>query len=211
MEDAIQKIGAPKHWIDRQHEEPENEHLEFAMNLLRIQNGGQSCAVDDVSGAALDPILVQAARQVEMYYFRRMKVYDKVHRDQAWGHKLIRTTWIDTNKGDHVKPDHRSRLVALEFNEYTDPSLFAATPPLEAMRYIVHRAATNRYGSNRHCMMTVDVSRAYFNAVSTRDVYIEIPKEDKAEGDECMVGKLRLCLYGTRDAAFNWSETVTNQ
>ena len=42
------------------------------MNLLRIQNGGQSWAVDDVSGAALDPILVQAARQVEMEYFRRI-------------------------------------------------------------------------------------------------------------------------------------------
>ena len=87
-----------------------------------------------------------------------------------------------------MNADYRSRLVAMEFNEYADPSLFAATPPLEAMRYIIHRAATNRHGSKRHCVMTVDVSRAYFNAVSTRDVFIEIPKEDRAEGDENRVG-----------------------
>ena len=129
----------------------------------------------------------------------------------ARGHKLIRTKWTDTNKGDHVNADYRSRLVAMEFNEYADPALFAATPTLEAMRYIIHRAATNRHGSKRHSVMTVDVSRAYFNAVSTRDVFIEIPKEDRAEGDENRVGTRRLCLYGTRDAAFNWSETVANQ
>ena len=59
--------------------------------------------------------------------------------------------------------------------------------------------------------MTVDVSRAYFNSEATRDVFVEIPKEDRVAGDESKVGKLRLCLYGTRDAAFNWSETVAKQ
>ena len=146
-----------------------------------------------------------------MGYFRKMKVYDKVSRHLARGHKIVRTKWIDTNKGDQVNPDYRSRLVAMEFNEYSDPSLFAATPPLEAMRYIIHRAATNRADGKRFSVMTVDVSRAYFNAVATRDVFIEIPKEDREPGDEAMVGKLRLCLYGTRDAAFNWSETVAKQ
>ena len=51
--------------------------------------------------------------------------------------------------------------------------------------------------------MTVDVKRAYFNALATREVYVEIPKEDRVAGDEDRVGRLRLCLYGTRDAAQN--------
>ena len=124
--------------------------------------------------------------------------------------KLVRTKWIDTNKGDQAHPDYRSRLVAMEFNDGQDPSLFAATPPLEAMRFLVHLAATKRKGEN-HCLMTIDVKRAYFNAQATSDVFISIPKEDQQPGDEHRVGKLRRCLYGTRDADFNWGETVAAQ
>ena len=98
----------------------------------------------------------------------------------------------------------------MEYNLYSDPSLFAATPPLEAMRYLIHRAATNRKGK-RHALLTMDVKRAYFNSEVTSDIFIEIPAEDRVEGDEGKVGKLRLCLYGTRDAAYNWSETVARQ
>ena len=134
--------------------------MDYEMNMLRIQNGGQSWATDDISGSALDVEKVKAARGAEMGYFKRMRVYDKVDHSLARGYKLIRTKWIDTNKGDHVNADYRSRLVAMEFNEYARPSLFAATPPLEAMRYIIHRAATDRHGSKRHSVMTVDVSRA---------------------------------------------------
>ena len=57
--------------------------------------------------------------------------------------------------------------------------------------------------------MAVDVKRAYFYAPATRDLFIRIPKEDKEEGDEGMVAKLRLSLYGTRDAALNWTNTYT--
>ena len=145
-----------------------------------------------------------------MSYFKKMVVYNKVSRSCARGKKLIRTKWIDLNKGDSDKPEYRSRLVAMEFNEYVDPSLYAATPPLEAMRYILSRAATTS-DSEKRAVMTVDVSRAYFNSECTRDVYIEIPAEGREPGDEHRVGKLRLCLYGTRDAAHNWGETVAAQ
>ena len=39
-------------------------------------------------------------------------------------------------------------------------------------------------------------------------MYIELPKEDKDHG-KGMLGKLRLCLYGTRDAAKDWQETFS--
>ena len=58
-------------------------------------------------------------------------------------------------------------------------------------------------------MMAVDVRRAYFYAPSRRPIYIEIPIEDFESGDEGRVGRLNLSLYGTRDAAQNWSQEYT--
>ena len=55
--------------------------------------------------------------------------------------------------------------------------------------------------------MVNDESRAFFNAPATRLIYIELPKEDD-NGDN-MVGRLRMSLYGTRDAALNWQEEVS--
>ena len=40
-------------------------------------------------------------------------------------------------------------------------------------------------------------------------MYIEIPLEDWEPGDEARVAKLNLSLYGTRDAAQNWSAEFT--
>ena len=40
-------------------------------------------------------------------------------------------------------------------------------------------------------------------------LFIEIPIEDWAQGGEQLVGKLNLSLYGTRDAAMNWTREYT--
>ena len=58
--------------------------------------------------------------------------------------------------------------------------------------------------------MVNDVARAYFYAKCTRDIYIELPEEDEQYGVGDTVGKLNLCLYGTRDAASNWQETLSS-
>ena len=57
--------------------------------------------------------------------------------------------------------------------------------------------------------MINDVRRAYFYAKIQRDVYIELPKEDPDHG-KGMLGKLKLCFYGTRDAAKGWQETLSS-
>ena len=54
-------------------------------------------------------------------------------------------------------------------------------------------------------MAVADVRRAYFYAPARRPIFIQIPVEDREPGDEGMVGKLELSLYGTRDAALNWA------
>lgn len=58
--------------------------------------------------------------------------------------------------------------------------------------------------------MLKDVSRAYFNAPATCGLSIEWPKGDKVMGEEDMVGKMRLCLYGTHDPAFNWQKDLSD-
>ena len=57
--------------------------------------------------------------------------------------------------------------------------------------------------------MTIDVRRAYFYAPAQREAHIEILVEDQEAADEGMVGKLNLSLYGTRDAALNWTKEYT--
>ena len=61
--------------------------------------------------------------------------------------------------------------------------------------------------------MVRDVARAFFQAPATRNVCVEIPKEDKTEADvrHDKVGHLRMSLYGTRDAAMNWAEEVAKE
>ena len=50
------------------------------------------------------------------------------------GWKIIPTRWIDINKGEESNPNYRSRFVAKESKTAGGDGLFAATPPLEALR-----------------------------------------------------------------------------
>ena len=100
-------------------------------------------------------------------------------------------------------------MVGREFNVERDDSLYAATPPLESLRVILSWAATiRRDGGPRREIMINDVRRAYFYAKTKRDVYVRLPKEDP-DAAEGLLGKLNLCLYGTRDAAKSWQETLS--
>ena len=129
---------------------------------------GITCARDDVSGEELLPEWVEQARREEMTYFHKLGVYKVVPRShqQRTGGKIVSTRWVDTNKGDTQHPNCRSRLVGREFNVERDDSLYAATPPLEALRLILSYAATWATGrdTRRRNVMVNDVRRAYFYA-----------------------------------------------
>ena len=61
----------------------------------------------------------------------------------ARGWKIAKTRWIYINKGyDDEHPMYRSRLVEKEFNAGIMDGIFVGTPPLDALRYIIHEAAT---------------------------------------------------------------------
>ena len=109
-------------------------------------------------------------------------------------------------------------MVGKEFNDYAVDGLFAATPPLEALRLLLSWAATSDAGRSTSVgvkgssknMLIADVSRAFFEAPAKRDLCVELP-EEALEGEETTtntVGKLLASLYGTRDASANWQEEV---
>ena len=58
--------------------------------------------------------------------------------------------------------------------------LFAGTPPLEALRSLVHEAAIVRphEAMGSKVIMINDVARAFFDAPATRNICNEIPRED---------------------------------
>ena len=116
------------------------------------------------------------------------------------GGKVIGVRWVDVNKGDSEKPDIRSRLVGQDFNTGKNDELYASTPPVEALRFVISAAATwTSSGEQRHAMVNA-VRRAYFYAPTHRDIYIELSAEDR-EGSKDQLGKLHLSLYGTRDVS----------
>ena len=120
----------------------------------------------------------------------------------------MKTRWIDIDEGDADTPNYRSRLVAKEFNDGAGEGLFASTPPLEALRFLISEAATGRGGEDWEdkVIMVNDVARAFFEAPILRDLCVELPAE-AGEGED-MVGHLIMSLYGTRDAAANFQEEV---
>eukprot|EP00969_Alexandrium_andersonii_P158031 6983645-Alexandrium_andersonii.AAC.1 len=52
--------------------------------------------------------------------------------------------WVDHNEGGSDVPNVPSRCVAKDIAFYKDDSLFAATPPLEALRPLPSDLATRR-------------------------------------------------------------------
>ena len=116
---------------------------------------------------------------------------------------------------DFTNPDFRSRLVGRELRhkEVRDDT-FAATPPLEALRFILSLCMTRRrfrrsLGGRKGLrkIRFLDASRAHFHATALRDIFVDLPEEDHEEG---MCGKLLKTMYGTRDAAACWEAFYTD-
>lgn len=195
--------------VEDQHTPGEADEILLKETYAIRQKDGHVAATDDVTGAQLDPELVRQARELEIEWFRKKQVYTKVPRHEAEGYKVVKCRWVDINKGDSVNKEYRSRLVGKEYRDSVDPDLFASTPPLEGLRFVISNAATDQqHKKGKKIIMINDVSRAYFHAKATRTVFVEIPPEDKDPKDGDVVGRLNWCLYGTRDATHNWSETV---
>ena len=76
-----------------------------------------------------------------MQFVRKMGVYDIVPTATCYamsGKPPIRSRWVDINKGDETNINYRIIWVAQETrNDKGQWEMFAGTPPLEAIRYLL--------------------------------------------------------------------------
>ena len=173
--------------------------------------------VDDLTGQPLNPDLCRIARQKEIDYFRSKGVWDMRRVQEAWsktGRPPISVRWVEVNKGDDEHPNYRSRLVAREIRMAGSDSIFAPTPPLESLRMVLSYAVTDfpdeprkvrdPKSPHRSQVLAIDISRAYFNAVTREDepTYVELPPEVGAPAGTCAL--LKRHMYGTQRAADGW-------
>ena len=89
-------------------------------SVLKVQVEGDKVFRDDLTGQLLDPELVRAARKKELEYFDGKDVWvlrpiDECRR--VTGKAPVTVRWVDVNKGDDLKPNVRSRLVARQIRQ----------------------------------------------------------------------------------------------
>ena len=106
--EVARRMGDPEEF----HEESEvGIPLIVNLNKLTCQRTPKgevtsALAWDDLTGMRLDAGKVIEARAKEVQYIKDKRVYSKITRKEARarGWKVIKTRWIDMNKGDDEKP-----------------------------------------------------------------------------------------------------------
>ncbi len=174
---------------------------------------------DDIAGQILDDKMVGEAQRLELGYFDDKSVWTLRPRAECrerTGKPPITVRWVIVNKGDDQAPNYRARLVARQTRHQGVESIFAPTPPLEAIRTVCSTAATQFPGESALCrdpsseeriqISFIDIARAYFNAATdpNHPTYVELPPEHPQHG-KC-VGLLLKHMYGTLRAADGWQE-----
>ena len=152
----------------------------------------------------LDAKKVKEAR-LEMEHYDKMHVFDKVLIAQCCegtGRASLKARWFDIDKGTR----YRSRSVAKQFKGSDSEELFAATPPVEALRALISHTMS---GPKKKALMVCDVSPAFFYAPVQQEIHVELCEEaKKTVQDNNMCEKLRMTTYGTKAAAQNWQKKV---
>ena len=84
---------------------------------------------------------------------------------------------------------------------------YAPTPGLDLVKGVLsHAAAAGK--SKDHVVAVVDVRRAYFYAEPLPKTFVELPDYFDIDTRTRCCGKLRRCLYGTRQAARSWQREI---
>ena len=167
---------------------------------------------DELTGEELPASLTRAARKEELDFMADWEVWEDVPVEECWrvtGKGPLGGKWVDVNKGDSSRPLVRSRYVAKEIARYKSDELFAATPPLEALRLLLSRVASGRqHGRGGRKIMVVDARKAHLHAMVDRALYVDLPPEVRRPG-RC--ARLKRCLYGTRDAPARWEAFLAGE
>ena len=146
---------------------PEIEWEKLAMD--------NSSVYDSCTGLKLDEEQVRAGRETELKRMLEFEVYEEVNEQQARGKRIWNSAWLASQK----RPGLVSRLVVNQVRGASKrEDVFAATPPLAAMRFILSRAASRGHG---RCLGLWDVSVAFFHATIEEGVFVR-PSKKHAKG-----------------------------
>ena len=124
-------------------------------------------AWDDHTGESLDAKKVKEARQLEMEYYDKMHVFDKVPIAQCWERTCkapLKARCADIDKGTR----YRSRWVAKQFRGSDSEEWFAAAPPIEVLRALISHTAS---GQKKESIDVVRrLSSLLLRSSATRDI-----------------------------------------
>ena len=115
---------------------PEIDWEEFAVD--------SSSVYDIHTGLKLDEEQVRDGGETEVKRMLELEVYAEVNEEQARGKRIWNSAWLDSQKRPGLV---RSRLVVNQVRGASKrEDVFAATPPLAALRFILSRAASRGHG-----------------------------------------------------------------
>ena len=154
---------------------------------------------DDVTGVQLSTEGVLKAREEELAWVHKAKIYEKRPLDECWsvtGKPPITLKWIDRNKGDRERPNYRSHIVVREIKKQHGAlprhMLFSNMPPLEAAKLLCSDLATRKKSRSGKALQLA---------------LCDISPGDEQEG---MCALLLKTMYGTQDAAHVWQDDYSS-
>ena len=152
------------------------------------------------TGLKIDEPLVKVARETEVKRMLEFEVCEEVSEELARGKRIWNSTWLDSQKKVGLV---RSRLVVNQVRGACKRyDVFAATPPLAAVRFILSRAASRGHG---RCLGLWDVSVAFFHAAIEEEVFVRPPKNMRKDKT---IWKLLKAMYGTQVGSSRWQRLV---
>ena len=143
---------------------------------------------------------VEEIREAKEKEFQSWKVNDVYEEVPEMGQKTISLRWVITDKIKDGKKICKARLVARGYEEKDIIDKDAPTCAAEGLRLCLTIMAMKRWK-----VKTLDVKTAYLQGESIdRELFVKPPKEANTNG----LWKLKKTIYGLKDAAKAWHETV---
>jgi molybdopterin-guanine dinucleotide biosynthesis protein A len=129
------------------------------------------------------------------------------------GRKAIGSRWVFKTKrnGDGSVARYKARLVAQGFSQrpgvdFVPDELSAPVASLDSIRTVLAVAAYHSWE-----ILQMDVDTAYLNAAVAEEIYMRQPPGfvNATKDGEPFVCLLHRSLYGLKQAAYNWNQTIT--
>ena len=162
----------------------------------------------------MDPGLVKEGIADEMDFMSKIEMFADASEEECWdvtGAAPISTRWVMVKKTlDDGEEIGRCRLVGRDFkgrDSEVREDLFAATPPLEALKLLLRTTAVKQKKGGERKLLFIDVKKAHLIPPCEEPVYVLLPSDF---GNRRVV-RLRRWLYGMRKAAHSWEAFYTQK